>query len=372
MNLKYLFDVPDGVYALSHSVGACTKSAQLALQKDYIEPWQQYGGDAWPQWIGAINEFCTSVANVIHAKQSEICPQPHLAAGFHAYLTAICKQSNIASEQTILMHQDAFASMGFVVQGMASTYNIKLTLVEGDPNSMATWKQYLEKGSVLACLFTHVHSNTSVKSNITELVNLAKQYNARTMVDIAQSIGIVEIDMKKWGVDAAFGSCVKWLCGGPGAGFMYINQTNLKSLEPDPVGWFSHENPFEFDINHFKYADTAMRFWGGTPSIAPYVMAKASINQMLSIGLPKLVTHNLNLKTMLLDELTSNKTIKPLQYRASQLGGSLCLCPLDIETTSLALDKYNVKYDRRDEVIRISLHIFNTQEDAEIIASCFK
>ena len=120
------------------------------------------------------------------------------------------------------MHQDAFASMGFVVTGLAQAYGLELVLIQDDPNSLDAWDMELAKGNVLACLFTHVHSNTSIKSDLVQLVKLAKSHSTYALVDIAQSVGVVPVDSKEWGADAIFGSCVKWLCGGPGAGFMFI------------------------------------------------------------------------------------------------------------------------------------------------------
>jgi selenocysteine lyase/cysteine desulfurase len=47
--------------------------------------------------------------------------------------------------------------------------------------------------------------------------------------DAFPSMGIVPVDVKQWQTDAVFGSCVKWLCGGPCAGFMYVKDALLPS-----------------------------------------------------------------------------------------------------------------------------------------------
>jgi kynureninase len=368
---KSQFHLPAGIYALAHSVGPLPKVSKLALEEHYLAPWEHLGGDAWPNWLQSIDAFCTAIARLINATANEICPQPNLASGFSAYLTAIAKLPENQGKCRILMHQDAFASMGFVVTGLAKSYGLELILVQGNPNNLYAWTTELAKGHVLACLFTHVHSNTSIKSNIVRLVKLAKEHDTYALVDIAQSVGIVPVDAREWGADAIFGSCVKWLCGGPGAGFMFIEAAQIVKLNPDPVGWFSHQNPFEFDITHYVAATNARRFWGGTPSVASYVAACASINMMLDIGVAQVARHNVELKRYLLQCLPSNVTMKPSEDELYHQGGSLCIGCDDMNAAAIKLNEAGVRYDRRGDIFRLSLHISNSLDDAEKIADCF-
>jgi len=67
--------------------------------------------------------------------------------------------------------------------------------------------------------------------------------------------------------------------------FLWISQEKLSRCEPVDVGWFSHENPFKFDVHHFRYHEITLRFWGDTPSVLPYCLAANNIENTLSIGL---------------------------------------------------------------------------------------
>lgn len=365
------FEKPDGIYALSHSVGPMVIAAKPALEEHYLTNWAKHGGNAWPSWLEQIDTFCAHIGQVINASPELICPQVNLASGFYGFLTSIAKLNDHKHQNTILMHKDAFASMGFVVAGLANTFNLKLVLIDAPPNCIEAWQKAFEQHQVLACLITHVHSNTSVKSDVAAIRNIAKQFDAFACVDIAQSVGIVPIDLKKWQVDAVFGSCVKWLCGGPGAGFMYVRRELISQLNPDPIGWFSHQDPFEFDISHYTPADSAKRFWGGTPSIAPYVIASASIKTLMEIGLRNLVAHNLELKSALVSKLPHHKMFANLKSNYMNLGGSLCIGSVNASVTRQKLMEKNVKFDERNSIFRISLHAVNTAREVSIIAACF-
>ncbi|MGQ0835584.1 MAG: aminotransferase class V-fold PLP-dependent enzyme [Gammaproteobacteria bacterium] len=156
---------------------------------------------------------------------------------------------------------------------------------------------------VAAALVTHVHSNTGVRLPVREIAGLCRQRGIFCIVDVAQSAGVLEVSIPKTGADVVLGSCVKWLCGGPGAGFIWIDPRRLASLEPADVGWFSHANPFELDIHSFTYAPDARRFWGGTPSIAPFALAAESIALIAEIGAAQIQRHNRALARVFLDEI---------------------------------------------------------------------
>ena len=56
-----------------------------------------------------------------------------------------------------------------------------------------------------------------------QLLPLLRERGALSIVDIAQSAGVIPIDLDAWAADFVIGSSVKWLCGGPGAGYLWAN-----------------------------------------------------------------------------------------------------------------------------------------------------
>ena len=69
------------------------------------------------------------------------------------------------------------------------------------------------------------------------------------------------------GVDFAVGGSVKWLCGGPGNGWLYVRPDLIEQLAPTLVGWQAHAAPFAFEPE-LRYADGVARFLTGTPERA--------------------------------------------------------------------------------------------------------
>jgi selenocysteine lyase/cysteine desulfurase len=266
--------------------------------------------------------------------------------------------------------------MGFVVQALNKLgYKLKLIEPQLDATDLNVWQQHLTS-DVAAVLITHVHSNTGVLSPVAQISQLCASQTAtqqgngqriKVIVDVAQSIGVVPITLNEWQADVVLGSCVKWLCGGPGAGFMWLNPKYLEELKPVDVGWFSHQNPFEFDIEHFAYAPDAMRFIGGTPAIASFALAQGSIKQIQQLGVKNIQAHNRQLQKCVLEAARPHLT---QDIELLTTGGTLCLSLGEKKAAKLEqqLRLANCLFDRRDHTLRLSFHIYNTQQQAAQVA----
>ena len=122
--------------------------------------------------------------------------------------------------------------MGFAAEyGLPDGFEVRFIPKHLDILDLDVWRQYLTD-DVFAVFVTHAHYNTSMLAPVQEIVSMAHAHDALAIVDIAQSSGVVPIDFSKWQADVVLGSCVKWLCGGPGAGFIWFNAGMANKLTP--------------------------------------------------------------------------------------------------------------------------------------------
>src|SRR3712207_7847756 len=91
-------------------------------------------------------------------------------------------------------------------------------------------------------------------------------FRSYVVLDAYQSAGVVPLDVAALDVDFAVGGSVKWLCGGPGAAWLYVRPDLAERLEPTLTGWQAHARPFAFETEH-EYAAGAARFLTGTPNV---------------------------------------------------------------------------------------------------------
>jgi len=80
------------------------------------------------------------------------------------------------------------------------------------------------------------------------------------------------------------GGSVKWLCGGPGAGYLYCRPDLVERLTPAITGWMGHAEPFAFDSGPMRYAKGAWRFVTGTPAVPAFFAARPGYEIVGTIG----------------------------------------------------------------------------------------
>ncbi len=357
-----------GPYALTHSVGCLPRSAPARLQAHFLEPWQQRGGDGWGEWLGEIDGFRAALAALFGGEAAQYCPQANLSSGLVKLLGALPRPD--ARRRVWLASEDAFPSLGFVLhQAQRDGFELQLIPRGKDPSDPATWAERID-ADTFGVLVTHVHSNTGVVTPVAKVAQLCAERGSYCVVDVAQSAGILPFSVAELGASVVLGSCIKWLCGGPGAGFLWIDPRLGAAIEPRDVGWFSHTDPFEFDIHAWRPAPDARRFWGGTPAVAPFVIAAESLRRLQSTGIDAVLRHNRQLLRAFVDEL-------PPAWRdrvpTAGIGGTLCL-PLgaSFEAVTRALAADAVRFDCRGPVLRLSFHLCNDLADAARIARAWR
>ena len=312
-----------------------------------------------------VQKFRELLASLFNAKPNEFCPQVNLSSSLNKIIHGLPKRPN---RNTILLSELDFPSIGFVAeQATRCGYELRFIKSTEEVTDPAVWANALDD-NVQVVLATHVLSNTGQQLPITEITKFAKQHQTYSVIDVAQSAGIIPLDFHHLKADFVIGSCVKWLCGGPGAGFLWAASAIMQDVEPIDVGWFSHADPFEFDIHHFRYAEDASRFMGGTPSVLPFVVASVGLKLASELGIDSLCKHNQHLIDHLLSLVPRDAVSSPLER--GERSGTVIISPKNNDLFVEKLHDGNVSYDQRTNGFRFSPHIYNDIDDMEALARC--
>ena len=363
---KAYFVPAEGIYLLNHSVGRPPVNARDAWVEGFLAPWENAGENVWPRWLEAIDDFRGALASLLNGQPANFCPQVNLSGALTKVLGSLTPRE---SRRTILYTEQDFPSIAFVLQqAVKDGYRLKAIPDQLDTLDPSVWSSQMS-GEVGMVVVTHVHSNTGQQVPVEDICALARDREILSVVDIAQSVGVVPVDLIAWGADFVIGSCVKWLCGGPGAGFLWVSSDHMTACEPSDVGWFSHENPFEFDMHNFRYAPDALRFWGGTPSVQPFVSATNSIRLLQSIGIENIRSHNLNLVQKIIDAVAAGIVITPLD--PGHRGGTVVLKYPEAtqEAVCSRLQQARVGFDVRPTGIRLSPHVYNDASEIQAVTA---
>src|SRR5204862_36091 len=82
-----------------------------------------------------------------------------------------------------------------------------------------------------------VSFRSSFRVDAKAIVERAHRLGALVLLDVYQSAGTVRLEAGNWDVDFMVGGTIKWLCGGPACGYLYVRPELQKDLQPRLTGW---------------------------------------------------------------------------------------------------------------------------------------
>src|SRR4029077_15780945 len=135
---------------------------------------------------------------------------------------------------------------------------------------------------------------------IERIVERAHAFGAHVCLDAYQSAGAGPLGVTKLRIAFCVGGSVKWLCGGPGAGWLYVRPDLAEELEPAFAGWQGHARPFAFETE-MDPAPGAARFLTGTPVVAANYAASAGYEIIQEIGVQRIRENSMRQTALLVD-----------------------------------------------------------------------
>ena len=202
--------------------------------------------------------------------------------------------------------------------------------------------------------------------DVAPVIQKAHQVGARVVLDLYQAAGAVPVDITALGADFAVGGSVKWLCGGPGAGYLYVRPDLGHILRPAIVGWAGHEAPFQFATGAIVYADGLERFQSGTPNVPSLYSARAGYEIVAEIGVPAIREKSLRLTRRLMDAALRHGWRVNTPDGDHERGASVVIDVPDAAAVTQALVAREVIVDHRPGAgIRIAPHFYNTEAEID-------
>jgi kynureninase len=198
------------------------------------------------------------------------------------------------------------------------------------------------------------------------VIEKAHRVGARVILDVYQAAGTVPLAIEELQADFAVGGSVKWLCGGPGAGYLYVRPDLAAELSPAIVGWAAHAEPFAFAGGAIAYARAPERFQSGTPNVPSLYSARAGYEIVGQIGVPAIREKSLRLTRRLMDlALEAGFRVNTPDSDAER-GGAVIIDVPDAKRVADELIRREVIVDHRPGAgIRMAPHFYNTGEEIE-------
>jgi kynureninase len=353
------------VYLVSNSLGAMPRSTYDALH-EYAELWATDGVVAWNRWLPMVREVGDMLAGIMGAPSGSVMMGQNVT-NLVAQVASCFDWSGTRNKvvltdvefPTVRYFWDAQRTLGADVVEVVSEDGLSIP-----PDRLL---EAIDERTALVCV-SHVVFRSSALLDVGPVIRRAHEVGALVLLDSYQATGLVPFNAAELNVDMIVGGSVKWLCGGPGAGYLYVRPDLVSQLYPRLAGWFSHERPFGFEPPPIEYAHDIGRFTGGTPAVPALYTAREGYRYIVDIGVARVREKSQRqtqriVERALADGLTVNSPVK-----AEQRGGHVTVDFPNAEAVSKELIARRFIIDYRPGAgIRIAPHWYTADDECEAI-----
>lgn len=352
-------------YLVSHSLGAMPRKTADYLQQ-FADTWSTRGVRAWYEgWW----EIGRETGNLL----APILGVPPNAISMHQNVTVA--QAVIGScfrydspRRRIVMTDLEFPSNHYLFEGFRR-YGAEIVYVPShDAMRIDTGRllDAIDERTVLVPLSLVLFKSAYITDART-VIEKAHRVGAHVILDVYQGAGTVPMQLEAWGADFAVGGSVKWLCGGPGVGYLYVRPDLAASLQPGFVGWAAHESPFEFATGPVRHAPAPERFQSGTPNVPSLYSARAGYEIVAEIGVDAIRRRSLLLTRRLMDGARAAGFRVNTPDGDHERGGSVIIDVPDGAAVADELIRRGIIIDHRPGAgIRVAPHFYNTEDEIDV------
>ncbi|HLK64401.1 MAG TPA: aminotransferase class V-fold PLP-dependent enzyme [Bryobacteraceae bacterium] len=351
-------------YMISHSLGAMPERTTGRL-REFSDTWATRGIRAWEEgWWNMPITVGNLVASIIGAGEGEVVMQQNVSI-CQSIVTSCLDWSGRRNK--LVTDGLNFPSNDYIYHGLARL-GARVVSVPS-PDSLTLPVELLldaiDDETQLVSV-SHVAFRSSYLQDLAAIVERAHAVGAMVIADLYQSAGTVPVNVRELQLDFATGGSVKWLCGGPGAGYLYVRRDLWDRLQPVATGWMAHEEPFAFEGGPIRYASDAFRFLNGTPNVPALYSARSGYEIINEIGVPAIREKSMRQTARLID-LAEDAGMRVNTPRDPKLRGGVVI--LDVENgkqVTRELTRREVLLDYRPGAgIRIAPHFYTTDEELD-------
>jgi kynureninase len=351
-------------YLISNSLGAMPLGVYDSMRA-YADSWAERGVRAWEEgwWEMAVG-VGDKIAPLIGAGAGEI--------SLHQNVTLI--QAVISScfdfrgpRNKIVMTDLEFPSiqyfyheqrrLGARVELVASNDSVRFDL--------DTFLAAIDESTLLVPI-SHVLFRSSYIVDARAIIERAHRVGAHVILDVFQAAGAIPIDVRELGVDFAVGGVLKWLCGGPGVGYLYVREDLRAKLRPAITGWIAHRRPFGFETGAIEAREDSYRYLNGTPHVPALYACQPGLDILNKVGIDAIRAKSVRMTKCLFEGAKSRGWRVNTPENPAERAGTVSIdCPHAYEVCRELLAREILVDYRPQAGVRFSPHFYNRLEECE-------
>ncbi len=352
-------------YLISNSLGAMPQGVYDAMQ-GYADIWATRGVRAWEErWWMLAAQVGDEIGVLMNAAPGSVSTHQNVTT----CQAVVASCFDFSGQRNKIVYSDLnFPSVMYFWEAQRA-YGARVRMVPTDDGVTVPLDRLLEAidEQTLLVPLSHVIFRSSYIQDAKAIVEKAHRVGAHVILDVFQSLGAVPVNVQSLNVDFACGGVLKWLCGGPGVGYLYVRPDLGKKLQPKFTGWFAHQNPFGFETGPTRYSGAPFRFMNGTSHIPALEAARPGLKIIAEVGIER-IREKSKRQTSRLIELAAGRGWRINSPRnAEERGGTVSIDMPYSEEVCRELLKRDILVDYRPKAgVRMAPHFYTKNEELEI------
>jgi selenocysteine lyase/cysteine desulfurase len=348
-------------YVNSCSQGALSIDVRQAYE-DYLAGWDEHGS-AWQHWVERSEAARAAFARLVGAEPDEIAVTTSVSQAVSALASALPLEDG---RDRIVLSDFEFPTVGQIAHAQELRgAEVAHVAPEADGRiPLERFAEAIDERTALVCC-TAISYRTGYRLDTTEVTRIAHERGAPCLVDAYQAAGAVPLDVRSLGADFLTAGTVKYLLGSPGLAFMYVRRDLHERLLPTQTGWFADEDVFRMDIWDYSPAGTARRFDSGTPPVPSIYAGLAGLGLVQRAGVETVAAHVRGLVDRLLAGLDEQGARAATPRGDGEYGPLVAIPSTDPDALVSALGNDRIVTSSREANLRVSLHLYNDEEDVD-------
>lgn len=353
-------------YLSSHSLGAVPASTAEALRGLYDE-WATLGIAAWDgPWWEAVLGFSKDLEAILHAKAGTVAPMPNATRAMAGVASAL----DFAGRRNKVVVTDLEFTTFYPFWRAQERNGARLVVVASKDGATVPASDLIAAidDETLLVSTCHAYFRSGAIQDVAAITKAAHDAGARVLIDGYQAVGTYPIDVARLDVDFYVGGSHKYLCGGAGAGFLYVRPDLVSTLNPTLTGWFGLADPFAYgkELLGAVGSPGVYRFLDGTPNVPGLYSSREGIRAVRRFGIDAVRAHSLRLTSLAMKRADEAGLEVRTPRKDAERSGMVCLeFPGSQAATRRLVDAGIVVDWRPDCGLRLSPHFYNSAVDVE-------
>ncbi len=351
-------------YMISNSLGAMPRGVYERM-KSYADSWGLRGVRAWEEgWWDMAVRTGDGIGSLIGAGRGEI--SLHQNVTIIQAIISSCFDFRGPRNKVVLVDLE-FPSIQYFYNEQAR-FGARVETIPSQDGIRIPLEKVLAAidETTLLVPISLVLFRSSTIVNARAIIERAHRVGAHVILDLFQAAGTIPIDVRALGCDFAVGGVLKWLCGGPGVGYLYVRSDLRAKFKPAFTGWLAHQRPFNFETGAIDRREDSFRYLNGTPHIPALYACQPGLEILNEVGIGPIREKSMRQTARIIAGAQARGWRVNTPMDPAERAGTVSIdCPNAPEVMRELIAREILVDYRPKAGIRLSPHFYNTDEEID-------